>query len=251
MDKQWRVPVAVVAGSFVLATVIVIAVARAVPEQRDELWIDLAKAGIQLAVVIGLGGVLDEHRFEVFRDVIAAYHQLKSVRRNLRTVGLRDCTDHPLRPEQIEALRSEMATVVEVQLTLEQMMRELDARSTTFARSAEIALHLSRLAIYVDGLVEEWEKHGRKFWADHQPGKVSDLKALQAFLGRAADDFRPRAADPLGRVEQIVREELLGRPSGPSQPAWEGPLPSAQEAAAGESDGPAGPLSAAERSRPS
>jgi hypothetical protein len=218
----------VVAGVGMAALVLgVVAIGRwAVPDRREDLWVELAKAAIQLVVVIGLGGIVsvvlktvevsreqrrirDERRFAVFRDLVNAYHQLKSVRRNLRMAGLRGGPDE-LRPEQVEALRAGMASLVEVELTLEQVHRELDARSV-FDWADEIRRHLQRLMTYVSKLISEWERNGGGFWPDRQTGRLQDLPALQAFLGVAKADFRPNAADPMGRMEWIVRSELEGQ----------------------------------------
>ena len=220
-----RIWFAAAAAMITLVLAVVAIGVWAVPARRGDLWFELAKAGIQLVVVIGLGGVvssvlrtadvarerrkiLDEHRFAIFQQLVTAYHQLKFVRRNLRMVGLRDGPD-ALRSEQVEALRAGMTTVVDVDLTLEQVYRELDARSV-FDRSQEIHGYLGQLLTYISKLVEEWETHGASFWPDRQTGRVRDLVVLQAFLGSAEDDFRPNAARPMGRVEAIVREELLG-----------------------------------------
>ena len=86
-------------------------------------------------------------------------------------------------------------------------MRSLDARSV-FDNETAIARHLSLLADYVGDIVKEWEDNGEYFWIDHQTRNVGELPRLQAFLGKAADDFRPNAATPMGYVEWIVRGEL-------------------------------------------
>src|SRR5207244_856571 len=162
-------------------------------------WVELAKAGIQLVVVIGLGAVVsfvlrmldvsrerrrtrDERRFATFQQLVKAYHQLKFVRRSLRMVGLRDGPDK-LFPEQVDALRSGMATVVDVNLTVEQIFRELDARSV-FEGAAEIQDHLGRLLEYVENLVDEWESHGMGFWPDHQTGRVRTYSSCRRSSGR-------------------------------------------------------------------
>jgi hypothetical protein len=212
------------ASVLLLAVVLCIAVFLA-PSRAPEIWMEIAKACIQLVVVVGLGGAVgavlkavDEQRsqsrlrndlrFRVFQEVVSAYHRLKFVRRNLRAMGLRRPGPERLRPEQVSALRDGQKTLVEVQLTLEQMHRELETRSI-FDRSEEIRRHLARLLNYLSSVVEEWERYGGQLWKDQQSVLVDELPRLQAFLGRAEDDFRPNAADPMGWVEWIVREELV------------------------------------------
>ena len=176
MSDMGRIWVVALASMAALVIAVFAIGAFAVPTRTDDLWVEGAKAAIQLVVVIGLGGVvsfvfrtvevsrerrriLDERRFAIFQQLVTVYHQLKFVRRNLRMVGLRGGPDGLL-PEQVEALRSGMETVVDVGLTLEQISRELDAQSV-FDRSEEINRELGRLLQYVDNLVEEWEGRGR------------------------------------------------------------------------------------------
>ena len=219
--RIWVVTVALMATLLLVVSAIGF---WAVPKRREELWFELAKAGIQLAVVIGLGGVVssvlravdasrerrrirNEHRFATFQQLVAAYHQLKLVRRNLRMVGVRDGPD-ALRPEQVEALRSGMTMVVEAELTLEQIYREVNTRSV-FHRTVEIESSLDLLLPYIRQLVKEWEAHGPAFWPDHQTENVRNLVALQAFLAGAEHGFRKNAADPMMNMQLAVRDELL------------------------------------------
>jgi hypothetical protein len=210
-----------------LAVVIAVAVFLA-PGRAADIWTEIAKACIQLVVVVGLGGVVgvvlrsiderrderrarDERRFAIFQELVDAYHRIKSVRRQLRTVGLRAPGLERLRSEQLTALREGMTTIIEAELTLEQIYRELDARSV-FDRNDDIREQLGRLLGYTSGLVGEWEKYGGAFWKDAQTRSVADLPKLQAFLGPAKADFTGRAADPIGWIEWIVRDELLSTP---------------------------------------
>jgi hypothetical protein len=213
---------AVIVAGLLIAGVTAIALWM-VPDRRDDIWVDLARAGIQLVVIIGLGGVvslvlrdteaarerrrlLDERRYAIFEQLVTVYNRLKFVRRDLRMVGLRS-RPAVLRPEQIQALRTGMQTITEAQLTLEEVLRGLYARPV-FDRSDEIQDRLAALASYVGQIVDEWEKQGQHFWVKQQTRKVGDLPRLQKFLGRADCDFRPNAAEPLGWVEWIVREQL-------------------------------------------
>jgi len=81
-------------------TLMSIGIARS-PAPKEAFWTDVAKAGLQIAVITFLGAVVtatfkyvddrrrrDEQRLQVFRDTIAAYNRVKEVRRNLRALGL-------------------------------------------------------------------------------------------------------------------------------------------------------------------
>jgi hypothetical protein len=220
--------------SMAAASVLLLAIVSCVgvflaPNRAPDIWIEIAKACIQLVVVVGLGGAVgvvlkavderrsqrrlrDDLRFRMFQEVVSAYHRLKFVRRNLRAMGLRRPGPERLRPEQVSALREGQTTLVEVELTLEQMNRELATRSI-FDRSDEIRRHLARLLDYLSSIVDEWEHYGGPLWEDQQSVLIDELTRLQAFLGRAEDDFRPNAADPMGWVEWIVRDELVSAQS--------------------------------------
>jgi hypothetical protein len=194
MTVERRMMAAATALAVALVAGIVAIALWVVPERRDDIWVDLARAGIQLVVIIGLGGVVssvlrfaeasrdrrrlrDERRFGIFEQLVTAYHRLKFVRRNLRMVGIRSRPD-VLRAEQVEALRTGMQTITEVQLTLEEVLRSPDARSV-FENAAAIHDHLSALASYVGSLVDEWEHHGKCFWVDQQTRKVGDCRGCR------------------------------------------------------------------------
>lgn len=111
-----------------LAVVICVAVFLA-PSRAADIWTEIAKACIQLVVVVGLGGIVgvvlrsiderrderrarDERRFAIFQELVDAYHRIKLVRRRLRTVGLRAPGPERLRSEQLKTLREGMTTII-------------------------------------------------------------------------------------------------------------------------------------------
>jgi hypothetical protein len=78
----------------------------------------------------------DVRRFAPFQEVVDAYHRIKFVRRQLRTVGLRAPGPEQRRDEQLMALPEGMTTILEAELTFEHVYRGLDARSV-FDRTTE------------------------------------------------------------------------------------------------------------------
>jgi len=104
-----------------LAVVICVAVFLA-PTRASNIWTEIAKACIQLLVVVGFGGVVgtvlrsvdqrrderrarDEQRYAIFQEIVDAYHRLKYVRRHLRSMGLRAPAAERLNSKQLTALR--------------------------------------------------------------------------------------------------------------------------------------------------
>ncbi|MBE1551892.1 hypothetical protein GGC64_005979 [Mycobacterium sp. OAS707] len=206
-----------------LAVVICVAVFLA-PTRASDIWTEIAKACIQLLVVVGLGGVVgtvlrsvdqrrderrarDEQRYAIFQQTVDAYHRLKYVRRYFRSMGLRAPAPQPLSSKQLTALRDGMTDVIQVELTLEDIYRGLDARPV-FDRTKDIRHQLDRLLKYVSGLVKEWEKSGAALCKNSQAVHVDNLPRLQAFLAPAPVSFTAGAADPMGWIEWIVRDEL-------------------------------------------
>jgi hypothetical protein len=198
-----------------------------VPGRRADIWIELAKACIQLVVVVSLGGIVGlvlrsidlwrdearavyDRRRGILEQLVVAYQRLKFVRRDLRAIGLGHPARERLRAEQLKALREGMTSIIEADLAIEQVYREVDDARANFVPVDSDVVHeqLRRLLEYVGSIVDEWERYGGEFWEDEQPIRMRDLPRLQAFLGPAEDDFLPRAGEPLGRVEWTVRRAL-------------------------------------------
>jgi hypothetical protein len=226
----WRILVTTLGALAVLLTAVAVIAMFLAPGRQADIWVELAKACIQLVVVVGLGGIvglvlrsvelirderraIDDRKRSILEQLVGAYYRLKFVRRNLRTVGLHHPARERLRSEQLAALREGMTSIVEVGLTIEQVYRDVDDARADFdqATSVEVQEHLRQLLAYVGALVEEWERYGGEFWEDDEMMTVGDLPVLQAFLGPAENDFHPHAAEHLGRVELIVRHALFER----------------------------------------
>ena len=158
-------------------------------------WTEIAKACIQLVVVVGLGGIVgvvlrsiderrderrarDERRFAIFQELVDADYRIKLVRRRLRTVGLQAPGPERLRSEQLKETSGGNDNDHQAELTFEQIYRGLDTRSV-FDQNDDIRKHLGQLLDYTSGLVGEWEKYGGAFWKDTQTRRVADMPKLQ------------------------------------------------------------------------
>jgi hypothetical protein len=191
----------------------------------NDVWLELSKAGIQLAVVVGLGAIVslvvrmfeearerrrlvDELRLDVFHDLVNSYQSLKAARRNLRAIGLRNWQGGALSAKQVDVLSEWMATLIEVEMAFGRVNRDLDARAHVFSSSANIRDHVLALEEYAHALVEEWEDIGGPI-REGSGCKPTQIRKLSAFLGPADKDFTPHAARSIGIVEWTIRAELL------------------------------------------
>ena len=102
----WWLVVVLVCGLLAGAGLVAAGLLFTSSSRRSDIWIDLAKAGVQLGVVVVIGGVIAtllrsfddyrdyrrrerEYRLSVFHDLLGAYKGLKAARRTLRAFGFR------------------------------------------------------------------------------------------------------------------------------------------------------------------
>jgi len=122
---------------------------------------------------------------------------------------------------QIDEFEMQMRELVDIQLAFESLAREFGRRPDPGSRQPAI----DSLERYVNELVKEWETRGPDLAAGgHRLDDIASLTSLQTFLHGSRHDskktFRTRAAEPLRKLEQILRSELTsaqldGRRPGP------------------------------------
>lgn len=184
--SSWILLIVVLAAILTTGVAIALVGAAQAPTRRQEFWGDVAGAGVQLATVTVIGvlvtGVLrfidearrrDEQRLQVFRDILLAYNQVKAVRRNLRTLGLRPPSE-PLSATQALGLRQQMMTLNQAQLSLEAIMRE-QALSRLFKRAAALTRLLRTAEQWLGGVHARWEIHGGKIREGSDPLDLTGL----------------------------------------------------------------------------
>ncbi|MEE3850156.1 hypothetical protein VZC37_07410 [Gordonia sp. LSe1-13] len=130
-------------------------------------------------------------QYEVFAEIVTAYHQFKTVRRNLRMIGILDAIEsgrlNSLTKTQIADLRSGMLVLSDVDLTLEQIDRSLTV-DPMFEDSEALQADLYPMRDYVEALVDEWELRGPQFLVAGAAPDDIQLPILHAFL-RKIDDY--------------------------------------------------------------
>jgi hypothetical protein len=206
--------------STALLGVALVIIGAVLSEQREELWIEIAKVGIQLLVIGIIGGALsagwklaEERRSEQrrlaeeirseqrrlaeeirseerklaeerrsherrqfdldletnreihqrqlgsFMEVVAAYNGVKSVRRTLKSLGLK--THEGVMDElQVAGFHAQMARLNELQLVFEAMVRELGETALFGDDTDAIVTELNGVERYLNRVLEIWEENG-------------------------------------------------------------------------------------------
>lgn len=219
--------VAAIAIAFVVTGIV------AAPSRRSDLWFELAGAGIQLFVVAIVGTAvtfalrdrevkrderrrLDEYRLSLRHELLDAYHRIKAVRRTLRGLGF-DAPepDGTLGADQCEEFLKEMRALVNAQLSLEMIEREIPAQEPIFRPDAERIEELVKGAEeYVNEVIKDWERYGTEIVAGSKTGQATmRLQNLRDFLASAKDgEFKDRVSEPLEKVEELILNGLLNPP---------------------------------------
>jgi len=222
----WAVLGAVLIVVFLIGLTLALIGAVKSPTPRDDFWSDLARAGLQIALITVLSAIVTatlkyvderraraEQRLQVLHNIIAAYNRAKAVRRNLRALGVLAPGDR-LNPMQAKGLREQMMALNDAQLTLEAVKREL-AESRLFSDPAAMIAHLRTVEHYLGETVHKrWEGGGGGIW------EGVDRKALEAvnlveFAGHKNEGhraFEDNVSTPLDDLTRLLHAELFGVP---------------------------------------
>jgi hypothetical protein len=194
-----------------------------------DLWFELAKGGIQLLTVVILGGAvaaafrsldarrddrrrLDEFRAGFVHELLDAYRRIKAVRRSLRASGMRAPTGGSVSPEQSADFRTQMEVLVDAQLTLEELARDVRTQTQLFGPDGDRIGSLIRTSEkHINHAIGDWEKHGNSV----RPGAdlaeaVGPLEHLQAFLASASKGgFKENVSEPIVEAARLIQSLRL------------------------------------------
>jgi hypothetical protein len=220
---------------------------------HDDLWFELAKTGLTLTAVTVIGTVVnlltksadarrasllsaaeerralqrrrDDVRVQVLRDIISCYNEVKSVRRNLRALGLCE-PKGPLTEDQVIGMRLQMARLNEAQLMFEALKRGTKG-TQPFDAIEDIHSALEQVEKYLNnglgdwdpgvhpeqgGILEEWQVRSGRLVANTPANELNDLVSLQVFVGPQEGGFEEYLSTPLDKIIDTARKELLGAP---------------------------------------
>jgi hypothetical protein len=203
--------------------------------QRSDLWLEVAKAGLQLGVIVLVGGAVtygfnfleseratdvhhDEYRLGVIRNLIESYNRIKSARRTLRAYGFRKPqvprpNAQQFTAEQVDAYRKQMLVLVEAQLKLEEISREIKAQPQVFKHSKALEVLIHTGESYVNKVIEEWEKCGVDVVTGAHAGHTTDVfDHLQNFLGDPGAQVGgiKTISKPIEEIQRLIQGQFLG-----------------------------------------
>jgi hypothetical protein len=148
----------------------------------------------------------DQERRKVFSEIVRAYNQVKSARRNLKAWGSLTTRSEPaLQAEEAKELRMTMAKLSDAQLQLEAIRQEID-ESHLFKRKSPIRGQLRAVEHYINrSFLDRWEKHGGKVWEGADP-KICNGLGLQDFEKNFYDEVTAR----MDELTKELHRELFG-----------------------------------------
>jgi hypothetical protein len=195
-------------------------------DDDETLYVELAKAGLQLIVVGVLGTALaagwkwveyqrDQRRaqrevqLKLFVRLVASYNEVKAIRRTLRSYGL--CTAAgALSQGQVNAFREQMTCLNTVQLDFEALKREIGEARLFEDNSLEILEALQRVETYLNGVLKLWERKGAEIDVGTD-GKVV-ASGLRCFIGESKM-FKSYVVEPRRRATALMQDSIFGRSS--------------------------------------
>lgn len=157
----------------------------------DALWefVILGIGGGFVAFVFGLYSREREERErdrvlqrEVFNQLVSAYNKAKKVRRLMRARAVFQDSkgDAYVRAEEYDKLFDDLN---DARLSFEAQIRQIKANPNLFLNSANLEKNLEMVEGYLERTTEEHQQELRRFSGDPRKRLLSDLKALQEFVG--------------------------------------------------------------------
>ena len=162
----------------------------------------------------------------MLREILVAYAQVKSMRRELRALGLRKALSD-VSDDEVKEWRAQMSVLNHAQLAIETIKRHLELQPTLFVANDRIVALLREVEQYVnDGLrvppgskhregrvLHEWEE----FRAPHAGSSFrADTATFCSSPGVHRDDereLRAYVSDKLDEIIKLVHSDIYKRPA--------------------------------------
>jgi hypothetical protein len=217
---------------FLLGVAIAIVAGLRATDDRD-VWTDVSKAGVSIALITVAGAVasvavkrVDDRRARetelrrLLHVVLGAYNDVKGARRNLRAIGLPIGADsRSLHDDQVLELRSVMTHLNKAQLALEASAREIP-HSGLFRHPEVVVSVLRGVEDFINkSAIRTWERSGGSWWPGNK-ANAAGLDGLNPFFRGKEDgfgQFEPCVSTPLDRLIELIKDEIANA-AAPGQP---------------------------------
>jgi hypothetical protein len=207
----------------------------------NALWLEVAKAGVQVVAVGALGGALaavwqnirarrdrETERNDKIRDelvsLVALYNDVKAVRRILRSLGL-DLHIYSnkeqkllrqyakLTEEQADGFREQMLILNRLQLDFEAKRKQFGQTNLLDDDTGAVVKALSNIEDYLNNVLDLWEKKGRTIREGTPLAVVYDgLQNLFHVTGRFG-----QISDWMEDITKLINKRVFGKASKKTQ----------------------------------
>lgn len=221
VEIAWLIIAAVLLG----AVVVVVASALMAPDRQQDIWVEVASRASQLIVLALAGGVVgavihdrdaareDKRRRQAFLlafvgEVEAAYGEVKTARRLLRTYGFDASRDTPLTWDQVEGFRTQMALLNEAELQFEMLARRVAAIPGPFGEIHNpLIAQLEAIHGYLNGVLRDWQTDSTVVAMGGTTVALAGWQRFRAFVDYGEEperSFRESIADRITSIELLV-----------------------------------------------
>jgi hypothetical protein len=219
----WVVIAVVIAGAIAM----VLLAAAMAPQRQHDIWVEIAKSGAQVVVLVLATGVVaamlrdrdalreerrrQQERLLAFLDQVeTTYGQVRTARRFLRTYGFDSTAQMVLSAEQTTGFRTQLALLNEAQLTFEVQSRVVAALPGLWgARRASLTGELAMMSDYLRAVIREWETDPTVVVVGGDASAIQGWPAFKRFVGydeAAVGSFQAGIVDRMLAIEGLVRE---------------------------------------------
>lgn len=230
----------------------------------NALWLEVAKAGVQVVAVGVLGGALAaiwqnirarrDHEIErnnKIRDheierndkiraelvsLVDLYNGVKAVRRHLRSLGL-DLQTYPnneqeqaknalLTEEQARGFHEQMLILSGLQLGFEAKVRQFGQTNFLDDDTVKVVEALGCIEEHLNQVLDLWEQRG---WTIRKGTPLADVSKGLEKLFRVRAHLRPQVSNQLWKITELINKHVFGGASKNTKEVAEG-IESARDA---------------------